>query len=109
MSAIEKLRPKEDLTFEKILNNMLDGTHNLDYKTHVFKPKQLASLDVLSDFIKENKVVKGSAKIDVFTKKYKGYMISFNRESRKEVIKALSEPREELRTEKNKYTRKLNK
>ena len=83
MSVIEKLRPKEDLTFERILNNMLDGSTNLDFKTHIFRPKQLASLDVFSDFLKENKVAKGSAKIDVFTKKYKGYMVSFNRESRK--------------------------
>jgi len=109
VSAIEKLRPKEDLTFEKILNNMLDGTQNLDLKTHIFKPKQLASLDVFSDFLKEGKVIKGSEKIAAFTKKYKGYMVSYNRLSRKEVIKALSEPREELKTEKNKYTRKLNK
>lgn len=109
MSAIEKLRPKEDLSFEKILNNMLDGTSNLDLKTHVFKPKQLASLVIFSDFIKEFKVKIGSAMLEKFTTKYLRLMISYNRESRKEVIKALSEPREEMKTEKSKYTKKLNK
>ena len=98
----------DDLTFEKILNALLDGDKNLDLKTHINKPKQLASLKIIQDVLKSAKCDKSSELIDSFTKKYLRYMVSFQRMSRTETIRAISEPREEMKpTKKERYTKKI--
>ena len=108
MSGIEKLTPDEDdLTFEKILNALLDGEKNLDLKTHINKPKQLSSLKIIEKVLNDSGLKKSSRLIDVFTQKYLRYMVSFKRMSRQETIKAISEPRKEIATEKEKFSKKL--
>jgi len=107
-SGINRMRPEEDdLTFEKILNALLDGEKNLDLKTHINKPKQLSSLKIIESVLKESGCKKSSALIDVFTKKYLRYMVSFRRMSRQETITAISEPRESIKSEKERFTKKL--
>ncbi|GAH55996.1 unnamed protein product [marine sediment metagenome] len=88
--VMKEIIPTDDISLQQILNNLLDGTKNLDLKTHIFKPKQLASLVILSTHLK-NIGLKNSAKIiDSFIVKYERYMVSFKRMSRKEIVKALS-------------------
>lgn len=79
-----------DISLQQILNNLLDGSHNLDLKTQILKPKQLASLKVLSELISNLKYTKSSSIIESFIKTYLRYMVSYERQSRKEIIKALS-------------------
>ncbi len=93
----------DDLTFEKILNALLDGDKNLDLKTHVNKPKQLASLRIIENILKDAKCPIASGLVDVFTQKYLRYMVSFRRMSRTETIKAISEPNEAIKSEKDKF------
>jgi hypothetical protein len=93
----------DDLTFEKILNALLDGDKNLDLKTHINKPKQLAGLRIIENVLKEAKCSMSSALVDVFTQKYLRYMVSFRRMSRTETIKAISEPNEAIKGEKDKF------
>ncbi len=98
----------DDLTFEKILNALLDGDKNLDLKTHINKPKQLASLKIIEDVLKDAKCGKAGELVNAFTKKYLRYMVSFKRMSREETIKAISEPREEMKpTKKDRYSKKI--
>jgi hypothetical protein len=108
-SAMGDLTPSDDdLTFEKILNALLDGDKNLDLKTHINKPKQLASLKIIEDVLKDAKCFKASALVDAFTKKYLRYMVSFKRMSRTETIRAISEPRDEMKkTKKERYSDKI--
>lgn len=96
----------DDLTFEKILNALLDGDKNLDLKTHINKPKQLAGLKVIENVLKDAKCKDSYKLIEAFTKKYLRYMVSFKRMSRMETIKAISEPSEAIKTEKDKFTKK---
>lgn len=108
-STIKGLKPVDDeLTFEKILNALLDGDKNLDLKTHINKPKQLASLKIVENVLKNSGCTISSAIVNAFTKKYLRYMVSFERLSRKETIRAISEPREDIKSEKSKFTRNLN-
>ena len=93
----------DDLTFEKILNALLDGDKNLDLKTHINKPKQLASLKIIRDVLKGAKCPTSSELIDAFTEKYLRYMVSFRRMSRTETIKAISEPNDAIKSEKDKF------
>ena len=106
--GIKSLEPDEDLSFEKILNNMLDGSTNLELKTQIHKPKQLASLKIVENVLKNSGCTISSAIVNAFTKKYWRYMVSFERLSRKETIRAISEPREDIKSEKSKFTRNLN-
>ena len=105
--GLKGLEPDEDLSFEKILNNMLDGSTNLELKSQIHKPKQLASLVVLSDYLKAYGYKKSSGILNAFIKKYLRYMVSFERQSRTEIVKALTQPREEMKEEKNKLSKKL--
>lgn len=95
----------DDLTFEKILNALLDGDENLDLKTHINKPKQLAGLETISDVLKDAKCKESQKHIDRWTLKYLRYMVSFKRLSRTETIRAISEPNEAIKGEKDKFTK----
>jgi len=96
-----------DISLQQILNNLLDGTKDLDLKTHIFKPKQLASLNVLSDLLNRLKYIKSSKVIMDFIGIYLRYMISFERLSRKEIIKAISNLVEKDNSNLNKLTENL--
>lgn len=75
--------------YQEILNVMLEGDNDLDLKTHITKPKQLASLYTLQEYISA-KLPSTALLIDIFTQKFLRYMVSFKRMSRIEIIKALS-------------------
>jgi len=79
-----------DISLQQILNNLLDGSQNLDLKTQILKPKQLASLKVFSELIGKFNYSKSSLILNDFIKVYLRYMVSYERQSRKEIIKAIS-------------------
>ncbi|GAH57240.1 unnamed protein product [marine sediment metagenome] len=87
----KEMIPTKDISLQKILNNLLDATDNLELKTHIFKPKQLSSLMIISDYLKSKELTKSSKLIDDYVNEYYlRYMVSFKRLSRIEVIKAIS-------------------
>ena len=88
--VLDELKQVKDITSQEILNALLDGTENLDLKTHIYKPKQLASLNLVGILLKDLKYARSSTMIERFIEIYLRYMVSFRRESRKEIIKALS-------------------
>lgn len=114
MSELRDLMEKEmipikDISLQKILNNLLDGKDNLELKTHIFKPKQLASLLTLANYLKTLELDKSSKLIIEFIRIYLEYMVSFKRLSRIEVIKAISSFYEsESLSNKQKLTTPLN-
>lgn len=75
--------------YQEILNVMLEAGDDLDLKTHVTKPKKLASLYTFQEYVSVN-IPSTSVLLDIFTVKYLRYMVSFKRMSRIEIIKALS-------------------
>ena len=85
-----ELVPTDDISLQQILNNLLDGKQNLDLKTQVIKPKQLASLKVFAEMLGQLNFKKSNAVLESFIKIYLRYMVSFERQSRKEIIKAVS-------------------
>ena len=98
---MNEIIPTDDISLQQILNNLLDGSKNLDLKTHIFKPKQLASLVILSSHLKNIGLKNSSKIIDAFIVKYERYMVSFKRLSRKEIVSAFSslmEKKENLST-----------
>lgn len=90
MSVFDELTEGNDISIQQILNNLLDGKHNLDLKTQIIKPKVLASLKVFAELLGKLKYPKSERVIESFIKTYLRYMVSFERQSRKEIIKAVS-------------------
>lgn len=95
-SIIEKMLPAKDLTFQEILNNLLEGDKNLDLKTEIFKPKHLAGLNTIRIALKDAECTISSGIIRIFTEQYLRYMVSNKRKSRTEIIKAISRNLEQV-------------
>lgn len=72
------------------LSKLLEGDKNLDLKTHIHKPKQFTSLEVLQKYLKDNQCTSCSKLIEMFILKYRRNMVSYRRLSRTESIKAVS-------------------
>jgi len=102
-SVMDKLIPEDidDLSLQKILNSLLNAKENLELKTHILAPLDLAKLFFLADYLdvrfptqydeKTNKNYSLSGKaIKSFITIYLKYMVSWNRESRREIIRAVS-------------------
>lgn len=92
---IKGMKPEADLSFEKILNNMLDGGQNLALKTEIHNPKDLTSLEIQGKFLKQVNMRKSGKNIEDWIKIYLGNMVSYKRQSREEVSHVLASLREE--------------
>ena len=88
-SPIEGFIESKDLTYQEILNTLLDGEENLDLKTHVFRPKQLANIFILGNLLKSYEYILSAEKLHSFLEKYLRFMVSFNRLSRREIVDAI--------------------
>lgn len=101
-SVVDDFIEAKDLTYQEILNTLLDGEENLDLKTHVLRPKQLASLWILGNLLQSHKYEDSANQIHSFLDKFLRFMVSFNRLSRKEIVEAIksnvAEEKKEERT-----------
>lgn len=81
--------PTQDLTFQEILNNMIDGTNDIDLKTEIIKPKELTTLKMISEYLKQIGYPISGQLLEDYIEFFLRYMFSHKRKSRNEVIKAL--------------------
>lgn len=89
-NPIKDLSSSNELSKEKILATLLNGKFNLELKTEIHKPKELASLYSIAKYLKVHKYHKSYTTIKGFIEIFLKYMISHNRMSRTEIIKALT-------------------
>jgi len=89
MKGLEDLTQIKDVSLQDILVNLLDGEHDLDLKTRISNPKDLAALKVFSNALKGYKKKRSSKRINYFVKKYLRYMVSYKGMSREETIRAI--------------------
>ena len=94
-SLIKGMKPEADLSFEKILNNLLDGGQNLALKTEIHNPKDLTSLEMQGEFLTQIKMRKSGKNIKKWIDIYLANMVSYKRKSRGEVSLVLASWREE--------------
>ena len=95
MAELREIMDKEmiqtkDISLQKILNNLLDGSKDLDLKTHIFKPKKLSSLISFANYLNSLGLDEVSVLIIDFVKDFLRKMVSYDRLSRKEIVKAIS-------------------
>jgi len=86
----KEIIPKTNLSLITTLNNLLDSEHNLELKTHILRPLNLAILKLIAKYIKLSGYKEPSDLLINFIKIFLKYMISYKRLSRTEIIKAIS-------------------
>lgn len=76
---------------ENALNKLIEAEsdENVDLKTEIHQVRAITVLTVFRDFVKSMNLSKSYATLQSFLQYYLRYMISHNRESRKEFIEAL--------------------
>lgn len=90
MSDIKELFGiKEESEFHSILMKLMDGEKDIDLKTQIEKPRLFTVLTVYQDFIKDKNLSLSANLVQIFIKHFERYMISYKRESRKEIVEAL--------------------
>ena len=89
-NPLKSMSRDNKITLQQILNNLLDGKENLELKTHIFKPKALAGLKTIANYLKLIGLPKSSKTINNYIITYLEYMVSYKRKSRIEIIKAFT-------------------
>jgi len=79
-----------NVSYQQILNNLMDSSHNINLKTRIPKPENLAILHSLGGIYAGSKLRESAGLVNGFIDIVKEYWISKNGEGRKEVVKALS-------------------
>ena len=91
-----------NLTREHILQALMTADVNINMKTDIEFPKELAQLETIGLFIKQKGYIKTGKLIIDFCTLYKEMRVSLKRKGRKEIIEALSSMIKEI-TEKEKF------
>jgi len=92
MDEMEGFRADADTTGEQILKSLISANpKDIDLITEIHSPVAMAQLDMLSKRLAIAGYEKSSQLINTYLNSYKRYMISYNRQSRKEIILALSD------------------
>lgn len=96
---MDKIQKEEQyISKEEILVDLQNLEKNLESKTHISKPKQLAVLKVFAELLESRKMTRESNLLESFILVFLKYMVSADRLARKEIISAVSELRDKDRT-----------
>lgn len=87
-----------DITLQQILNALISYDKNLDLKTEIHRPKALSALNVVKQYLDQKGFKNSADTIDLFIDVYLRYMVSYKRQSRKEIVKAFQFSSEAIRT-----------
>lgn len=93
----DKFKGNEDLedeeketTLRDILKSLLDADSDLELKTHVIVPKDIAGLQVLVSALRMYELEGSAELLETFINYYLKLMVSYQRKGRKEIVDAVS-------------------
>lgn len=89
-NPLKSLSRDTEITIQQILNSLMDGKKNLALKSHIYKPKKIATLKVIAKYLKGIGYLISAKLVKDFIKFYLEFMVSYNRLGRKEIIKAFT-------------------
>lgn len=101
MPLLEELMPIEEESVEKILVRMLDG-QDVELKTEYHDPLRVSLLETLADWLEAEGLTSSAQLLKDFLKHYSIAMVSNDRKSREEIVRAVSELRKQ--TAHNRWT-----
>jgi hypothetical protein len=90
LSEIDELVKLDTITIQQILNNLLSDDKNLELKTQIDKPLNLSVFYMFADSLKSFGFDDISNLLKSWISIFLKYMVSDDRQSRKEVIRAIS-------------------
>jgi len=88
---------QEKDSLEQILNNLLNPD-NIEMKTEIQRPLNLTKLKMLSIWLRNEGMISAANLIDGFIYEFRVNMVSNKRQSRKEIISALTPNLQQERT-----------
>lgn len=88
--VFDEFTKSSDLSLHDILVSLISDKTNISLKTEIHNPKALTFLFMFKEYVKTKGYEKFSDFLNSSINIYMEYMVSHNRKSRKEVIKALS-------------------
>jgi hypothetical protein len=88
--------PIEEQSPMQILNSLQDK-ENVEMQTEIQQPLNLTRLETLAKWCGDEKAFESQTTLTQFAKDFRVNMVSFNRQSRKEIITALTEALEDER------------
>jgi len=103
MPLLEELMPIEEESVEKILVRMLDG-QDVELKTEYHDPLRVSLLETLADWLEAEGLTSSAQLLKDFLKHYSIAMVSNDRKSREEIVRAVSELRKQTQTVHNRWT-----
>ena len=81
---------EQDNEIFKILKILLDPKDNLEVKTEIKKPFLFSALKTYRDYLAEHKLIKSAEKLTIFMENSFRLLISKDRKSREEIIRAIA-------------------
>lgn len=81
--------PDADMSIQQILNSLMSNDINLEMKTEIKKPQRIAAIKSFTKLLNHKGLELSSETLVYFIREYLTNMVSYNREGRREVIKAL--------------------
>ena len=92
MEQLDEMRVETDTTPEQILKSLISGkTENIDLITEINSPITMSQFEVLIERLNHAGCNESAKMITAFISAYKRYMVSYNRQSRREIISALGQ------------------
>ncbi len=88
MALFDELKKTGDINIEQILNALLNDT-NIELKTQIVNPLGLTTLKTISEKLNNEKCIKCANTINTFIDWYLRYMVSWNRQSRDEIVRSV--------------------
>jgi oligoendopeptidase F len=98
-----ELSLQSDESFEKILRALMESK-DIELKTEIINPLAMAKLKAFGKYMGQKKYVKCEAFIDSFIEALNKYMVSNDREGRREIIQAISEVKKKTESVTEKLT-----
>lgn len=85
-----EMKDSNEMSIQDILVSLISDKENLTLKTEIHNPRGITALSLLQEYFKGIKCPVTAKIIGKLIDVYLEYMVSYNRKSRKEIIKALS-------------------
>jgi len=105
---ISELKKNDENEFSKLISELINDK-NIELKTEISNPLVMSILDSLGEYLEQKGLKQSSSLLKTFLFWFRVNMISFNRKSRTEYIKAISSLYTAEATEKEKEEKLLNK
>ena len=93
------MKGKKGVSYQQILNNLMDSSHNLPMKSRIPKPLNLAVLTMVGKYYNKRYLPDSSLMVKGFVEIILEYFVSEKGKGREEIIKALAHLMDEEKRE----------